>query len=71
LDEHQIKIISGMLALETTVLHVSGGPLFTITLASFYHSMIESNVQPPGYNELYNVSAMQHFKQAFKVQEST
>ncbi|KAF6039365.1 hypothetical protein EB796_002329 [Bugula neritina] len=47
-------------------LHLQCGPLFTIMLASFYRSMIECNVQPPGYNELYCVSAMQHFKQAFK-----
>jgi len=51
-------------------MHISGGPLFTIMLASFYRSMIECNVQPPGYNELYCVSAMQHFKQAFKVRKS-
>jgi len=70
LNEHQI-ISYGTLALEITVLHISGGPLFTIGLTSHYHTMIECNGQPPGYNELYSVSAMQHFKQAFKVQKSS
>jgi len=36
-------------------------------LAAIYESMIKNYGQPPGFNEMYNVSALRHFKQAMQV----
>ncbi|KAF6025108.1 hypothetical protein EB796_016587 [Bugula neritina] len=59
---------SGAVVEEVSItLHAQSGSLWMALLPAFYESMIKNYGQPPGFNEMYNVSALRHFKQTMQV----
>ncbi|KAF6025113.1 hypothetical protein EB796_016592 [Bugula neritina] len=58
---------SGAVVEEVSIpLHAQSDVLMTALIPAYYDCMFENFSQSPGFNELYNVSALRHFKQAMQ-----